>query len=123
MDIDCITGLQHIGIPTDCPDISVDFYIKLGFEVHFKSDTVIFMKLNELLIELYEGNNISRKAGAIDHISLNVEDVESVFNTMKSLSFKILDSEIQTLPFFENGVRFFTIEGPNGEKVELNQIL
>ncbi len=27
------------------------------------------------------------------------------------------------LPFWENGVKFFTIEGPNKEKVEFSQYL
>ena len=35
----------------------------------------------------------------------------------------MLDSEINSLPFFEKGVRFFTILGPNAEKIEFNQII
>ena len=31
--------------------------------------------------------------------------------------------EVHFLPFWENGVRFFTIEGPNKEKVEFSQYL
>ena len=30
---------------------------------------------------------------------------------------------IHFLPFWENGVRFFTIEGPNKEKIEFSQYL
>ena len=123
MDSGYTTGLQHIGIPTNCLDASIQFYLGLGFEPIFKTDSVIFMKLYGLLIELYESKEVSGKAGAIDHISLNVEDIESVFEQVKSLNVKILDTEINTLPFFENGVRFFTIEGPNAEKIEFNQII
>ncbi|AOT69589.1 VOC family protein [Geosporobacter ferrireducens] len=122
MDASYTTGLQHIGIPTNCLDTSIKFYMDLGFEPFFKTDTVIFMKLHSLLIELYESKEVSGKAGAIDHISLNVKDIESVLEYIKSLKFKILDEEIQALPFFEKGVRFFTIEGPNAEKIEFNQI-
>ena len=32
-------------------------------------------------------------------------------------------AEIRFLPFWERGVRFFILEGPNGEKVELIQKL
>ena len=31
--------------------------------------------------------------------------------------------EVHFLPFWENGVKFFTIEGPNKEKVEFSQYL
>lgn len=123
MNSNYATGLQHVGIPTEHLGMSVDFYKKLGFKVYFRSDDVVFMKLNALLIELYINSNTSRKAGAIDHISLNVKDVESVFSEFRSSGFKILDSEIKSLPFFENGVRFFTIEGPNGEKIEFNELI
>ena len=30
---------------------------------------------------------------------------------------------VHFLPFWENGVKFFTIEGPNKEKVEFSQYL
>ena len=35
---------------------------------------------------------------------------------------KVYD-KLQELPFFERGVRFFVITGPNGERVEFNQYL
>ena len=34
-----------------------------------------------------------------------------------------MNDQINFLPFWENGVKFFTIEGPNKEKVEFGQIL
>ena len=37
--------------------------------------------------------------------------------------YTMLDKEVQFLPFWEKGVRFFTILGPNGEKVEFSQML
>jgi hypothetical protein len=30
----------------------------------------------------------------------------------------MLDQQVNGLPFWENGVKFFTIEGPNKEKIE-----
>jgi lactoylglutathione lyase len=33
-------------------------------------------------------------------------------------TFKMLDQQVNGLPFWENGVKFFTIEGPNKEKIE-----
>ncbi|WP_207302300.1 VOC family protein [Gracilibacillus phocaeensis] len=57
---DKITGLQHVGIPTQRLQGSIDFYESLGFEcihsVESGADhpTVVFMQLNALMIELYE---------------------------------------------------------------------
>lgn len=37
--------------------------------------------------------------------------------------FSMLDTKIQFLPFWEHGVKFFTVLGPNEEKVEFSQHL
>ena len=42
---------------------------------------------------------------------------------MKASGCTVLDQEIQTLPFYENGVAWFTVLGPSGERVEFNQYL
>ena len=34
-----------------------------------------------------------------------------------------LQDEIHFLPFWDKGVRFFTIKGPNEEKIEFSQFL
>lgn len=123
MNTSYTTGLQHIGIPTNCLDASINFYLQLGFEISFRRDNVVFMKLHKLLMELYESEEISRKAGAINHIALNVKDIEAVFRHIKSIGITMLDDKINRLPFFEKGVKFFSVEGPNGERIEFNQIV
>lgn len=61
--------------------------------------------------------------GAVDHIALNVTDIEEIYEIAKKRKYCILDDGIQFLPFWENGVRFFTIFGPNKEKIEFSQYL
>ena len=63
------------------------------------------------------------KSGAIDHIALDVVDIDTAFEIAQAGKYNLLDDSIQFLPFWENGVKFFTILGPNGEKVEFNQRL
>jgi len=124
-----ITGIQHIGIPTNDIVKTVSFYQGLGFEVALQTinksanEKVTFMRLKNLVIEIYENQYTSKKAGAIDHIALDVSDIESVFKLVKVGGYSLLDGEIQFLPFWQNGVRFFTIEGPNSEKIEFSQML
>lgn len=124
-----LTRLQHIGIPTNNLDRTADFYHALGFESVLEAvneavhERVAFLKLGNLMIETYENHCAVGRAGAIDHIALDVNDIESAFSMAKAAGLKLLDTEIQSLPFWERGVRFFTVEGPNMEKVEFCQKL
>lgn len=124
-----ITGLQHIGIPTDDIEVTKSFYQKIGFEVVYeavieKSDEkVAFLRLKDIVIETYENKEAAMKSGAIDHIALNVLDIQEAYSYAKDNQFTLLDAEPQFLPFWDNGVKYFTILGPNREKVEFNQYL
>ena len=124
-----ITGLQHIGIPTNDIEKTKDFYELLGFQVVFETvnqkadEKVSFLKLDHTVIETYENKHAVLENGALDHIALNVTDIEEVYKLATEKRFSILEKGIQFLPFWERGVRFFTITGPNKEKVEFSQYL
>lgn len=124
-----INGLQHIGIPTNDIDETIDFYKILGFEVAFQTvneianEKVAFLRLENITIEVYENKQAAAVSGALDHIALNVTDIKKVFEMAKEQNFNIIDKEIQFLPFWDNGVKFFTIIGPNKEKIEFSQYL
>ena len=122
-----VTGMQHIGLPTNDMEQTLAFYEKLGFSVAYRTvnngEIVCFLKKGELCIESYQNGQAVGKAGAIDHIALDVDDVEAAWAAVKAAGFTPLEDEIQALPFWDNGVRYFNILGPNGEKVEFSQIL
>ena len=124
-----VTGLQHVGIPTNDIEKTVEFYTGLGFEIVWRSaegapgDKVAFLEMAGLTVETWQNGEACGKSGAIDHISLDVKNVDETFSYLKSEGYHLLNDEIQFLPFLKNGVRFFMIEGPNGEKIEFNQIL
>ena len=118
-----VTGIQHLGLPTEDLQKTVDFYLGLGFETIWNSETVYFLQLGTLVIETYQVDEAAKKAGAIDHVALNVKDVEAAWRDAQACGYETEDTEINFLPFFEKGVRFFTIIGPNREKVEFNQFL
>lgn len=126
---DYITGLQHIGIPTKDYEGTVAFYKALGFQIAHETvnektnERVVFLQFENLMIEAYESADVALKDGAVDHIALNVTDIEPVFELAKEAGYQILDGGIQALPFWENGVKYFIILGPNKEKVEFNQYL
>jgi catechol 2,3-dioxygenase-like lactoylglutathione lyase family enzyme len=133
-----LRGLQHIGLPVTNLERSKDFYAQLGFEEAMRTDLpraseavqVAMMKHEGLTVELYQLEQKERQAiakrtdGHIDHIALDVMDIEQAYIEIRAAGLEILEDDAPVfLPFWEHGVKFFTIRGPDGEKVEFNQIL
>ncbi len=124
-----LNGVQHIGIPTNDIENTIEFYQKLGFEIAFRTvneeanEKVVFLKLHTLVIETYENKAAVMQSGAIDHIAIDVKDIEKVYAMINQAGLNSTQDTVHFLPFWENGVKFFTIEGPNKEKVEFSQYL
>lgn len=117
------TGVQHIGIPTNDINKTIEFYHALGFDTALRTvngtEEVAFLQLHNLMIETYQNHQAKMEYGAIDHIAIDVKNIEDLFDTIKEAGiFTMLDNQVNSLPFWENGVKFFTIEGPNKEKIE-----
>ena len=81
-----ITGIQHTGLPTNDIEKTIAFYKKLGFEVASRcdlpTDKVAFLKLKNICIETYQGTeeaNAKGFDGAIDHICVDVDDIEATW--------------------------------------------
>ena len=120
---DFTTGVQHIGIPTNDINKTIEFYHALGFETALRTvngnEEVAFLQLHNLIIETYLNHQAKMEYGAIDHIAIDVKNIEELFQVVKEAgTFKMLDQQVNGLPFWEHGVKFFTIEGPNKEKIE-----
>lgn len=120
-----LNGLQHIGLPCRSMEETVAFYEKLGMHVTFQTvnegQRVCFLEQGNLVIEAYEEPQIADRTGAIDHICFDVTDIEKVFELVRRMQIMFCKEEICSLPFWENGVRFFTILGPNNERIEFCQ--
>ena len=124
-----VTAVQHLGIPTNDIEATIKFYESLGFQTVLRAvngaanGKVAFLRLKNLTIETYQNDQATGKPGAIDHIALDVTDVQQVFDMLSAEKYHLLDKEVQFLPFWKKGVKFFTILGPNGEKIEFSQML
>ena len=124
-----MNGIQYVGVPTNDMETTVKFYEALGFEVAFQTvneaanEKVTFLKLGNLVIEAYENKAAKLESGAIDHVAIDVKNIEKVHEMVTAAGLNTTRDEIHFLPFWENGVKFFTIEGPNKEKVEFSQHL
>jgi len=132
-----INKLQHIGIPVTDLSVSKAFYNRLGFENVMQSDftfdgdtgTCMMMQHKDIIIELYQmpqkqlQDIKTRKDGHVDHIAFDVDDIDATFNTLKQASFTVLEDAPVFLSFWKNGCKYFNILGPDGERLEFNQIL
>jgi len=122
---DISTGLQHIGMPTNDIEKTIRFYEALGFEVAFrtnnKGEEVAFLRLGDLTVETYQNFRAAETNGAWDHVAINVTDVAEARRLADAMGLEVIEEG--ELPFWANGVKYFTVLGPNREKVEFNQYL
>ena len=133
-----LTGLQHLGIFVTDVEKSKEFYMKFGFKevlrksVPYEPENVelAFLEKGDFTIELVQlGGEMKeqiagRTDGQIDHVALNVMDVEKAYKEIVAAGFEVLEEDAPVaMDLFENGVKFFSIRGPDGEKVEFNQML
>lgn len=125
----CVSGIQHIGIPTAQYETTLRFYSKLGLHMELEEknpvsgEKVAFLTGAGVMLEIYQSPRSAMCHGAIDHVALRVADIEEAYVLAKNGGFSILEEEIRFLPFWGKGVRFFTVEGPNREKIEFCQML
>ena len=129
--------IQHIGIPVTNIIVSEAFYNKLGFinvmqsQFDCKGDkgSVKMMQKEDMIIEIYQmparelADIKTRKAGNIDHVAFDVNDIDEAFAELKREGFSFAEEAPVFLPFWKNGCKYFNIIGPNNERLEFNQIL
>lgn len=132
-----INKLQHVGIPVTDLSVSEVFYNRLGFENVMQSEftfdgdtgTCMMMQHNDIIIELYQMPQKqlqeikARKDGHVDHIAFDVDDIDATFKALEQASFTVLEDAPVFLSFWKNGCKYFNILGPDGERLEFNQIL
>lgn len=119
-----ITGLQHLGIPTLDIQKSISFYQSLGFKIIGRetnpanNQPVAFLQFNNLVMELYGADETAGTTGSIDHIALDVKNIEELVKIVKTQNYICITDNIESLPFWENGIKYFIIEGPSKERIE-----
>jgi len=132
-----INHIQHIGIPVTDLSRSEAFYQRLGFENVMASDfehnggkgKMAMMQRGEMIMEIYQMPEAelteirNRKNGHIDHVAFDVPDINKAYAELKNASFSIIEDAPVFLPFWKNGCRFFNVTGPDGERLEFNQVL
>ncbi|WP_205839852.1 VOC family protein [Porcincola intestinalis] len=120
-----ITGLQHIGIPTSNIEKTCRFYEQFGFHTDWASENrhLIFLKNGDCVLEVYQSSNTTGYDGGIDHIALHVTDIEEAYRYVTSLGYDAIEGMVCSNDAYDNGSSYFTIYGPNHEKVEFARLI
>lgn len=132
-----INHLQHVGLPVTDIKRSVAFYESLGFRDSMSREfihqgqtvRVAMMEKSGVVMELYQLGPAdleeirTRRNGHIDHVAFDVDDIDATYKLLKENGFTPLEPVPVELPFFERGMKFFFILGPDGERLEFSQIL
>lgn len=132
-----IKALQHVGIPVTNLKTSEAFYNKLGFAIAMDAPFdhegehghCIMMKRGTIVLELYQmpekliSEIKNRKDGHIDHIAFDVENIDEAFSILRENGFQMVETSPVFLKFWSDGCKYFNVIGPDGERLEFNQIL
>jgi len=120
-----ITGLQHIGIPTSNMEKTCRFYEQLGFHTDWASEDkqLMFLKNGDCVFEIYQSENTAECDGGIDHIALHVTDIKEAYQYITSLGYAVIEGMICSNGAYDSGSSYFTIYGPNHEKVEFATLI
>lgn len=132
-----IGGWAHIGIPVRDIETSRRFYGEFGFSEAMRAEIptpdgavrASIMERNGAWFEFYQpiGAELdevaARKHGPIDHMALDVTNIDSAWQELTGAGLRVIENQPVFLPFWEHGVRYFTILGPDNEKVEFNERL
>ena len=116
--------LAHIGVyVTDLPAMEAFLKDKLGFVERGRSQRgeteLVFLDLGNCPIELiYNPRNEKRTGGMIEHICLEVEDIDSLVCQLDKKGVKFLQEKVGDMPDLLGGVKNIFLEGPEGLKLE-----
>lgn len=121
-----VMGLDHVGIPTMDMEATIAFFTALGFTIKYEtmngSSRVLFLECSGVTIETYEVEKAAGVRGAIDHLALKVSDLDRALEEVQKTGYPVIEGPC-FLNFWDNGVRYFMVQGPNGEVVEFAQTL
>ena len=119
-----ILGLAHIGVKVRDIEASIRFYRDvLGFQLTSRQDLgathLAFLNIGTCLIELVQKETYEeRTAGQVDHIAMEVRDIDQLVCRLIEKNVKFLSNEINVAPDLLDGVKNIFFVGPDGERFE-----
>jgi lactoylglutathione lyase len=125
-------GLAHIGVFVKDMEKSLDFYKNtLGFDFYYQKEitadgtaiTLSFLRQGSCEIELIgKPGYKSSSNGVVAHIAILVDDIDFAVKKLKEKGVK-MDALPAKLDLFGNGIKNIFFSGPDGESLELVEVL
>ncbi len=112
-----VETINHVGIPTDDRGASIAFFRDLiGLEViphEIEDNPLVWTRAEDgSMVHLIEPRN-GNSAGF--HVALQVDDIDAALETVKEAGIEITSGPGERA----NGQRYFFIEDPDGNRIEL----
>lgn len=125
-----IDGVAHIGLYIKDVERSKKFYTEiLGFKViceftSLEGNLMAFVQSGNLIIELIQHVEwMDRRDGLYDHIAMLVEDIDATFDELKAKGIEFEGEIYYDSLVFDKGVKYVAFRGPDGEHLELYQVM
>lgn len=129
-----LEGLAHVGVFVADIEASKEFYTEmLDFEVIEETGIedndglikIAFIENGNLVIELVQFPNHREKAdGPVDHIALRATNIEALKELLEERGIVFEEEEITFgSTVFPNGSKWILFRGPDGEHLEINEVL
>ena len=127
-----ICGLAHFGLFITDIEVTKKFYKDIlefnsVFEYTMNDGTkVAFLKNGDCMIEAVQfPNPEKRKDGWFDHLAMRVENIEAVKENLekKGIQFEDQGNITHCPECFPGGSKWILFRGPDGEHLELNEVL
>jgi glyoxalase/bleomycin resistance protein/dioxygenase superfamily protein len=65
----------------------------------------------------------ARKDGHVDHVAFDVDNIDVTFSILSEAGYPVIEPAPVQLNFWKKGCKYFNITGPDGERLEFNQVL
>ena len=133
MAIENIKGIAHVGFFVKDLERTRQFYCGiLGFEEIFARSEemengrrveISFLRAGDLTLEVICVPGLSYPAdGCFQHLALRVENIEEAKQKLEDAGIET-DELVYSAETFENGSKWVNFTGPDGEHLELNEVL
>jgi lactoylglutathione lyase len=119
-----VVGLHHAGVHVSDLGRSADFYRAVfGFDqsvawrLRLGAEVIVFLHAGDARLELIADGLGNRKTGAIDHVALEVDNLDRWLIRLREQGVQLLDDAPIEVP--QLGARILFCLGPDGERIEL----